>query len=197
MNEIWRDVKGYEGLYAVSDIGRVKSLNYRCTGREWFLSQGIAKIGYPVVVLCKDKIQKMHYVHRLVAEAFLNNPLNKPEVNHIDGNKENNTVGNLEWVTYSENQRHACKTGLADIESGWKASVEKSRLAVAKVDQNGNIIKRYPSTAQAAKDNHISHTTILNCARGLKPCLGENRWVFIPKNECKWEKTGDNHERNE
>lgn len=194
MTERWKDIDGYEGMYQVSDRGRVKSLNYRCTGREGFLSQAVAKIGYPVVVLCKDKIQKMYYVHRLVAKAFLDNPQRKPEVNHIDGNKENNFVENLEWATYAENQRHACKTGLADIESGWKASVEKSRLAIAKVNQNGNIIKRYPSSAQAAKDNHMSHTTILNYARGLKQCAGGNSWVFIPKNECEWERQEINNE---
>lgn len=102
--EIWKDVCGYEGLYQVSNIGNVRSLNYRVVrGRINELSRGLSKTGYYVVVLCRDKKQTTVHVHRLVAEAFIDNPDNKPVVNHKDENKTNCSVDNLEWVTQKEN----------------------------------------------------------------------------------------------
>lgn len=101
MQEIWKEVKGYEGRYSVSNTGKVyshirnKLLNTPATG--W--SHG----GYCFVLLRKDGKGKIKYVHRLVAEAFIPNPKNKPEVNHIDHDNHNNLVTNLEWVTHDEN----------------------------------------------------------------------------------------------
>lgn len=101
MSEIWKDVAGYEGRYSVSNQGRVyshvtkKLLQSGATG--W--SNG----GYYCVGLRKDGQTKMKYIHRLVAEAFIPNPGNKPEVNHIDHNNHNNRADNLEWVTHTEN----------------------------------------------------------------------------------------------
>ena len=106
--EIWRDIAGYEGLYQVSNCGRVKSF-YR-GGR--ILKQSL-KRGYMFVELYLNTNGKIHIVHRLVAQAFIPNPLNKLEVNHINGIKTDNRVENLEWVTRSENEQHAYDTGLA------------------------------------------------------------------------------------
>lgn len=100
MNEIWKDVKGYEGLYQVSNTGQVFSIR-----SKKFLKQGHTGWGegYAFVALCKNGMRKNKNVHRLVAEAFIPNPENKPEVNHIDHNPHNNNANNLEWVTHQEN----------------------------------------------------------------------------------------------
>ena len=109
--EEWKNIKGYEGLYQVSNFGRVKSLNYHRTGKEVLMKPGrfVMKSGnaYYGVKLYKDSKMNVKLVHRLVAEAFIPNPENKPEVNHIDGNPSNNRVDNLEWVTRSENIKHS------------------------------------------------------------------------------------------
>ena len=102
---IQRDVAGYEGLYTVDIFGNV----FRADGKE--LTQTKNQFGYMNVSLRKDGKQKQHKVHRLVAQAFIPNPLNKEQVNHIDGDKTHNTVWNLEWNTCKENINHAVKTG--------------------------------------------------------------------------------------
>jgi len=118
--EIWKDIPGYEGLYKVSNLGNIKSL------KRLFLHQGkrllqinerilkplVYKKGYPMVGIFKDGVTKKAYIHRLVAQTFIPNPENKQQVNHKDGNKQNNTASNLEWCTQSENIQHAFKTGL-------------------------------------------------------------------------------------
>ena len=98
--EEWRDIKGYEGAYQVSSYGRIRS-------RFKILKKQKHKQGYELVGLSKNGITKRYLVHRLVAEAFIKNVDNKPEVNHIDGNKLNNDLSNLEWVTRSENTKKA------------------------------------------------------------------------------------------
>jgi len=105
MEEIWKDIKDYEGLYQVSNFGRVKSI-YRIR------IQHINEFGYYRIVLSKNSKLKTFSTHRLIAEVFLENPNNLPEINHKDGNKQNNCVSNLEWCTSSYNQIHAFKTGL-------------------------------------------------------------------------------------
>lgn len=117
--EIWLPVRGYEGLYEVSDLGRVRSLdrevNYsdgRVVVKKGMIrSVSAGANGYENVRLYKDKKPKSHSVHRLVAEAFIPNPENKPQVNHKDRNPLNNEYTNLEWVTHQENADHAWATG--------------------------------------------------------------------------------------
>lgn len=120
MMEIWKPVKGYESLYEVSNLGRVKGLpkKVRCkennfrTVRERILKSNTNECGYMIVSLYKDKKCVHARVHRLVAQAFIPNTENKRCVNHIDGNKANNAVSNLEWCTHSENMYHAYQKGL-------------------------------------------------------------------------------------
>lgn len=110
--EIWKPIQNYDGIYEVSNLGNIKSLNYRKSGKESILKQGIIRNGYKDVALWNHGIVKYPMVHRIVAIAFIPNPNNLPQVNHKDGNKSNNHVGNLEWCTSSENHRHALKEGL-------------------------------------------------------------------------------------
>lgn len=125
--EVWKPIMGYEGLYEVSNLGRVKSLdrmviNYRGS----FIRKGEIKAicnlskGYKGVLLCKDGKQKTHKVHRLVAEAFLPNPDNLPQVNHKDEDKTNNRVENLEWCDnkYNINYSHSKKIISINIITG-------------------------------------------------------------------------------
>ena len=119
--EIWKDIKGYEGLYQVSNKGRVKSFHrkkIKLLKRHDFRN-------YYAVRLYKDGIIENFLVHRLVAEFFIPNPQNKPQVNHKDGNKLNNCVENLEWVTIQENLLHAVKIGLHKMPSGLKSACSK------------------------------------------------------------------------
>lgn len=120
MIEEWKDIKGYEGYYQVSNTGKVKSLDRKVKHpkggdkivRGKSCGERYNRVGYPEVVLFKEGEKKYQLIHRLVALTFVPNEENKPEVNHIDGNKINNNAENLEWCTSSENQQHAYRTGL-------------------------------------------------------------------------------------
>jgi hypothetical protein len=105
--EIWKDIKGYEKYYEISNLGNVRRKSY-------LLSTNKTYDGYQAITLCANKTQKTKTIHRLVAETFIENIENKPQVNHIDGNKSNNKLENLEWMTSSENVKHALKLGLKD-----------------------------------------------------------------------------------
>lgn len=119
MQELWKDIKGFEN-YQISNFGRIKSKERMVENAtrkylkpEKIIKTHVMKVGYLAVVL-RDKQQKNHLlkIHRLVAEAFIPNPYNFPQVNHIDGNKANTRVDNLEWCTPSQNTRHAIENGL-------------------------------------------------------------------------------------
>lgn len=125
MNEIWKDVVGWEGLYEVSNMGNVRSVD-RYLGHPKSPTGAFRKgkmliprsKKYADIHLWKNSKYVSTHVHRLVALAFIPNPENKPEVNHMDGNRLNNNVNNLEWVTKQENMEHAIRLGLMPDQKG-------------------------------------------------------------------------------
>lgn len=188
---IWKDVKGYENIYQVSELGEVKSFDkviYQKDGRERFIKGRIMKQrknnkDYHIICLSKDGKKKTFLVHRLVAIAFIENPDNLEQVNHKDGNKSNNSKDNLEWMTQPDNMKHAYDNNLRDRGIGRKLSQEtkdkmsKSRKnhkayyhkPVAQIDpETDEIIKVFNSTHDASKEFNCSHTSISEVARGKK-----------------------------
>ena len=137
IKEVWKDVKGFAGYYQVSNLGRVKSLKYNKTR---FLKKEIAKGKYNRVTLSKENKTTRFQVHRLVASHFISNPNNKPCVNHKDGNGFNNSVENLEWCTYSENERHSYDV-LGKINTNRKLTKSTAEFirAIAIKGRGGNI----------------------------------------------------------
>ncbi len=134
---MWKDIVGYEGLYMVSDKGNVLSYEkYGSDGRlllKRLLKGGRYSNGYKFVCLRNNSNNRNLMIHRLVAEAFIPNPNNKPNVNHIDGNKQNNNVENLEWCTQSENIKHAINIGLRKSHCNIERKVKIENLSSNKV----------------------------------------------------------------
>ena len=140
--EVWKDIPEYEGIYQVSSYGNVRSLDrpvkhfsYKSGKISTMIRRGVvmrpgsSPNGYKIVRFSKEGKPAYFAVHRLVALLFIANPHNKPTVNHIDGNKVNNKVTNLEWVTSSENQLHAIKTGLVKEWKNQFNSIKKNPYA--------------------------------------------------------------------
>lgn len=150
MQEIWKDIEGYEGLYQVSNLGNVKSLDryipHKKLGKKFcagvMMATHINKPGYVTVNLCKANRYKSHDVHRLVAKAFVEGFADGLEVNHIDENKQNNRMCNLEWVTKSQNNRHGTKI---------ERQAEQIKKPVLQYDTQGNFLKEWSSATDAEK----------------------------------------------
>ena len=169
--EEWRDIKGYEGRYKVSNTGKIFSC---ITNKE--LHQSKTGSGYLKVCLSNGERIVGKSVHRIVAETFIPNPGKKRTVNHIDGNKTNNDVTNLEWNTYSENLRHAYKNGL----NYWCDSKGNPSKKVCKIDPfTGEILKTYDSIAEAYKENKLySDSSIIDVCKGLNITSGGYVWRY-------------------
>lgn len=167
MQEIWKDIKGYEGLYQVSNLGRVKSLNYNHTKKEKILSLDHQKNGYLRVILQnKNKITR-YRVHRLVAKTFISENDNSLQVNHIDGNKQNNCVTNLEWCTAKENTNHALNNGM----------VKMKRISM--YDKQNNLLKKFNNIREIRKYLNIQNTThIHDCCRGERKSAMGYKWRY-------------------
>lgn len=156
MQEVFKDIKGYEGLYQVSNLGNVKSFNH---GSPKILKVGKSTSGYFQVYLCKNKIKTQSQIHRLVALAFIENPNNKKDVNHINGIKTDNILTNLEWNTRAENIRHAYNIGLIKIG-------ENHNNAKLKEVQVISILNDFRSHSKIALDYNVSRRLITKIKAG-------------------------------
>lgn len=152
MKEIWKPIRDYEGLYEISNLGRIKSLR-----NNIILKNSNSSNGYFTVALCKKGEQKTAVVHRLVALHFIpNDNLIKSEINHIDENRHNNIFSNLEWCTRSENNNHGSRIE-KQAKSLWKP--------ILVIFPNGEK-KKFPSSKQAAEELNLSASKISSCLIG-------------------------------
>lgn len=183
--EYWRPVVGYEGLYEVSNLGRIKSFDTYRKGpngsiriyKGRILKPFINGRGYLQVTLSKNGTHKKFQVHRLVALHFLPNPSNLPEVNHKDENKLNNSVDNLEWCDRLYNVRYG--TGIERQKKKQLNDIKKSK-SVLQYDLEGNFIKEWKSTMECGR-NGFDHGHIADCCRGERKTHKGFIWKY--KNE--------------
>lgn len=171
MEEIWKDVEGFEGLYQISSRGRLKSFKQYKEGKILRLTN--KKGGYFSFVLQGiGHARRSVRIHRLVATAFIPNPDNLPQVNHIDGNKQNNAVENLEWCTASENHRHALKQKPEILQGMIRYNKYNRPRTVIQFSKYGRPICRFLSAKEAQLQTGICARNILQVA---------NRTPFNPK----------------
>lgn len=178
MEEIWKGIKGYESRYQISNIGRVKSLRkyvYNHFSKEKILTPVVTKKGYLQIRLSDGKKFKGYRIHRLVAEAFIPNPENKPQVNHINGNKQDNRVENLEWCTNKENMIHAAKNKLLKDVSGNKNPNCKK---INQYDLYGNHIKKWKSIYDITETLGIDRHLITKCCTFKRDSASGYIWRY-------------------
>lgn len=167
MKEVWKDIEGYEGFYQVSNLGRIKSIPRNGTIKNSKILKQNVVGGYGQIALQKRGKIKYEKVHRLVAKMFISNQNNLPEVNHIDGNKLNNNVSNLEWVTTRDNQLH----------SVYVLGNNKFRI-IEQYDKKGNFIKEWKQIVTASKELKINATSIVKCCRKKRKSAGGYVWKY-------------------
>lgn len=180
LQEKWVDVEGYEGKYKVSNLGKVKTLDWRETGREKLLKQTLKTQGYYTIWLRKDGLKKEFYVHRLVADAFIPKVEGKTFVNHKDCNKMNNSATNLEWCTNQENIAHAHLNHRYKDKKGIPLIYREKRVKM--LDRKTNeIIKVFADVMDARRyigdgDRNSSH--IYSCLLGDRKTHKGYRWEW-------------------
>lgn len=167
-------IPGYEGLYMVSNLGRVKSLNYRNTGKEHLLIPRLNNKGYQMVCLSKNGVARNYTVHKLVALAFIPNPNNLPEVNHKDENKMNCSVDNLEWC----DRKYNCNYGTAVQRSAEKNKNGVKSVEVEQWSLDDKLIKVWPSMMEVQRQLCADYSNISKCCRGKQKTAYGYKWSY-------------------
>lgn len=194
-NEIWKDIEGYEGLYQISNLGRVKALSVTTkfgerikVYPERLKSTNANKMGYPSVMLSKNGKDKLCTLHRLLAKAFIPNPENKPEIDHINRDRSDFRLENLRWVTHKENYRlneHTLRkmseSRIKALANGAKtiAYEKRFKIAVDQFDLDGNYIATFPSMNAASKVARAD--AIGYVCKGLRKQAGGYLWKYSNK----------------
>lgn len=168
INEIWKPVKDYPN-YQISNLGRVKSLNYKRSGEEKILKSCTDDNGYYQVSLSRNGKNKTCKIHRLVAEAFIPNPNNLPQVNHKDEDKNNNIPNNLEWCTAKYNSNYGTRiTRMKD----------KLKRVILQFTKDGKLIKKWDSIIDVQNELGIKQSNICKCLKGKINSIGGYQWKY-------------------
>lgn len=184
MEEIWKDIVGYEGYYQVSNLGNVKSLNYKnVKGQEHNLTFKTNNDGRLWVILYKNGISKPMLVHRIVGMAFLKNPENLPQINHKDENPKNNNVENLEWCTGQYNikysaDRHPERYANCGAKKGSKHNGKNKKFKVMQLSLDGELIREWENTREIYLQTGMSSSSITDCCKGKRRKAYGFKWQY-------------------
>lgn len=186
MEEVWKPIKGYEGIYEVSSYGRVRSLEridtrpnprtgkaMNFTTKQRIITNRNHPKGYKTVLLRKGGSSEQFLLHRLVARAFIPNPQNLPCVNHKDEDKTNNRADNLEWCSQQYNVNYG--TGVERM----KKSIHKKLRKFGQYDMDGNLIATFTTSSEASRQTGISRSAISLALIGRNASSGGYRWKYI------------------
>ena len=178
MKEEWKVISDTDGMYEVSNTGKVRSNNYLNTGRTQELKLGHDDWGYLRVRIIRNGKRKTHKVHRLVAEAFIPNPNNLPQVNHLDGVHDNNRVDNLEWCSASRNVQHAYDNGLKEKNREYARKRGKEELLPVLLERIDKL--KMPIIATNMETGEVLHfESQMSASRTLGICQSQIRKVLL------------------
>lgn len=170
MEEIWKPIAGYEGLYEVSNLGRVRSLNYNHTKTAEVMTPWVSAKDYDYVHLCKGTAIQSCRVARLVAMAFIPNPDNKPFVDHIDTNRRNNHADNLRWCDQSENQKNPISR---------KRYGDAKSFRVVQLTKENIVMRIWPSLTEAERSGGFNRNQISKVCNGRLKTHHGYKWQYL------------------
>lgn len=172
MEEIWKDIEGYEGKYQISNLGNVKSLNYANRGYTQNLVPKINNCGYLWVELRGNGKPKPMLIHRLVAEAFIENENGYPIINHKDENPQNCSADNLEWCNNSYNVLYSLR------KEGRIRETKHSKKKLLRISKDGVVTEISKNIAEFSKNNNFNEWSILQCCKGNRKTAYGYKWKF-------------------